>query len=608
MFKGWLNMLPGSIPDKAVSPLDIAREELSAVFPDRSFDFKEDTSLGEGYSFHPTPEGGVFLGGTAGLLYGAYDLIRRRGGTDLPFQPFSSAPRYALRMLNCWDNADGSVERGYSGRSLFFEDNRLNFDPSRIRQLARLLASVGLNVICINNVNVHEPAQELLDSWLPDLEALADLFRPFGIRLMLSVDFSQPMRKDLSTADPLDPEVQNWWKNTANRVYAHVPDLAGFLVKADSEGRPGPFAYNRSHAEGANLLARALKPHGGVLVWRCFVYNCRQDWRDTGTDRGCAAYDNYAPLDGAFEDNVILQVKYGPFDFQVREPLSPLLLAMPETALALELQLAQEYTGQQIDLFTMLPLWKEIMSDLREETIMSMAAVSNLGRDEIITGHPLAAANLYSYGRFSWDPSLDPEEALSEWVRLTYGFSSKDTAVLTEILLSSRRIYEKYTAPLGIGWMVNPHHHYGPNPSGYEYDAWGTYHKADRNAVGVDRTSAGTGFLSQYPDALRLRYTDPATCPDLYLLFFHRLPYTFRMKDGRTLIQRIYDDHFEGFEETVHLADRLSSLPFPAADKALIQKRMQLQLHNAREWRDVINTFFHRLSGISDEHGRIIYD
>ena len=263
-------------------------------------------------------------------------------------------------MINCWDNLDGSVERGYAGKSLFFDEGFFAYDPQRLRHLGCMMASVGLNVLCINNVNVHEPAQGLIDEKLPDLSALADLFRPFGVRLMVSVDFSMPIRDGLHTADPQDSSVQAWWTEKAKEIYREVPDLAGFLVKADSEGRPGPFTYGRSHAEGANLLAKALKPFGGVLVWRCFVYNCRQDWRDTSVDRPKAAYETYQPLDGRFDDNVILQIKYGPFDFQVREPLSPLLLSLKKTRTALEVQLAQEYTGQQIDLFIMAPMWQEI--------------------------------------------------------------------------------------------------------------------------------------------------------------------------------------------------------------------------------------------------------
>ncbi len=603
----WLKRLSAPVPAGLESPADLARSELeSAGIP---AELAEDPSMGDAYRIDPQ-EGGLFrlAGGRTGLLYAAYRLITARLCGEQILSPLSDAPKYALRMIDCWDNMDGSIERGYSGRSLFFENGRVSYSAERMRVLGRLLASAGLNVLCVNNVNVHDPAQRLLEDFLPDLAALADLFRPFGVRLMISIDFSQPMRHGIPTADPLSEEVRNWWKETAARVYAAVPDLAGFLVKADSEGRPGPFTYGRNHADGANMLAEALKPFGGYVVWRCFVYNCRQDWRDTTTDRPKAAWEHYAFLDGAFADNVILQVKHGPFDFQVREPLSPLLLGMKQTNLAMELQLAQEYTGHQIDLYTMIPMWKELFRELPADSIMSVAAVSNLGNDENYTGHPLAAVNLYTYGLLAWDPDTDAAAAVTRWARLTYGFGAAEEQALVSLLLSSRRTYEKYTAPLGIGWMVTPHDHYGPNPSGYEYDLWGTYHKANRDAVGIDRTHAGTGYLDQYPEEIRRKYEDPETCPDLYLLFYHRLPYTFRMKDGRTLIQRIYDDHFEGLEETRAMSAALSALPFPEPDASVIRARMDRQLYNAREWCDIINTFFFRLSGIPDEKGRKIYD
>ena len=603
----WLNRLSPVVPADLASPVDLARFELESAGV--SAVLTEDLSLGEGYCIEPQADGSFRLaGGKTGLLYGAYRLITAGlYGEDLS-APFSSAPKYALRMINCWDNMAGDIERGYAGRSLFFADGRFAYDPERMRVLGRLLASAGLNVLCINNVNVHEPAQRLVEDFLPELAALADLFRPFGVRLMVSIDFSRPLRHGVPTADPLDPAVRAWWKETAERVYAAVPDLAGFLVKADSEGRPGPFTYGRNHADGANMLAEALKPFGGWVVWRCFVYNCRQDWRDTKTDRPKAAWEHYAPLDGAFADNVILQVKHGPFDFQVREPLSPLLLGMKQTNLAMELQLAQEYTGHQIDLYTMIPMWKELYEELPADNIMSIAAVSNLGNDTNYTGHPLAAVNLYTFGLLAWDPCIDAGSAVIRWARLTYAFAPEQEHILVSQLLSSRRIYEKYTAPLGIGWMVTPHDHYGPNPSGYEYDLWGTYHKADCHAVGIDRTHNGTGYLDQYPDLIRNRYEDPSVCPDLYLLFYHRLPYSFRMKDGRTLIQRIYDDHFEGFDEALAMASGLLKLPFPEPDASVIRARMEKQLNNAREWRDIINTFFHRLCGIPDEKGRMIFD
>ena len=607
--KAWLSRLKADLDFIPASPEELARFELSHALPELDCKLVPDPSLGEGYRLERTGDQAFTItGGPSGLLYGAYAFIQRSlAGESLP-DFLESSPRYALRMINCWDNADGSVERGYSGSSLFFEGGRLSYDPFRMRELGRLMASVGLNVLCINNVNVHFPAQLLLEDALPDAAALADIFRPFGVRLMFSVDFSQPMRHGIPTADPLDNAVRTWWKETAARLYSAIPDLAGFLVKADSEGRPGPFTYGRNHAEGANMLADAVRPFGGTVVWRCFVYNCRQDWRDTKTDRPKAAWEHYAYLDGQFADNVILQVKHGPFDFQVREPVSPLLLGMKKTNLAMELQLAQEYTGHQVDIYTMIPMWREVFDELPSDRIMSLAAVSNLGRDDNYTGHPLAAVNFYTYGLLAWDPDTESLPAVSRWVRLTYAFSDTEEGKLTELLLSSRRTYEKYTAPLGIGWMVTPHDHYGPNPSGYEYDLWGTYHKANRDAVGIDRTSSGTGYLLQYPESYQRKYENPETCPDLYLLFYHRLPYAFRMKDGRTLIQRIYDDHFEGYEEAKAMCTVLRTLPFPEPDRQVILSRMDLQLGNAREWCDIINTFFHRLSGAEDENGRKIYD
>ena len=503
----WLRKLKTEVPFTLKKPAEVARFELENNLPGFRFELCEQPGMGDTYRIESRGTGSYILtGGSTGLLYGAYRLIEDYLTVGSTCVPVFSAPKYSLRMINCWDNADGGIERGYAGRSLFFRNGRLDYSRDRIRTLARLLASAGLNVLCINNVNVHDPAQLLLEDYLPDLAALADLFRPFGVRLMVSVDFSQPMRHGVSTADPLDPAVRAWWKETAARVYAAVPDLAGFLVKADSEGRPGPFTYGRNHADGANMLAEALSPFGGMVVWRCFVYNCRQDWRDTKTDRPKAAWEHYAFLDGKFADNVILQVKHGPFDFQVREPLSPLLLGMKKTKLAMELQLAQEYTGHQIDLYTMIPMWKELYEELPADNIMSLAAVSNLGDDENYTGHPLAAVNLYTYGLLAWDPETDAEEAVTRWCRLTYDFTAEQEQTLVSLLLSSRRTYEKYTAPLGIGWMITPHDHYGPNPSGYEYDMWGTYHKADRNAVGIDRTHAGTGYLDQYPEEIRHKY------------------------------------------------------------------------------------------------------
>ena len=439
----WLPFLPADVPADFASPREVAAFELAQALPTLSpnlhVSLAEDDSLGEG--FHAVRKGDdvTIFGGKTGLLYGAYWLLMAlASGAALP-EDHSSAPQYALRMINCWDNADGNVERGYSGRSLFFQGGKLAYDPARMRQLGRMMASVGLNVLCINNVNVHDPAQLLIEDDLPDLAKLAAIFRPFGVRLMVSIDYSQPMRHGIPTADPLDERVQAWWKHQAEVVYAAIPDLAGFLVKADSEHRPGPFTYGRNHAEGANMLARALKPFGGMLVWRCFVYNCQQDWRDEKTDRPKAAYEHYVYLDGQFDDNVILQVKNGPFDFQVREPISPTLLAMPKTKLALEWQLAQEYTGQQIDIFAMPVMWQELFADMPRNSIMAMAAVSNLGNDACMTGHPFAALNFFAYGALAWDPdACQPDDIIHRWIRLTYRFAPDDENALADVLLGSR--------------------------------------------------------------------------------------------------------------------------------------------------------------------------
>jgi len=606
----WLTLFPRLSASDTVSksPSALASHELSQTFPEKSFRLSVSPVMGDAFTLDVTDEGVSISGGETGLLYGAYHYLRAvLSGTPLSAHT-ESAPAYPLRMINCWDNMDGSVERGYAGRSLFFEANHFSYDPERITHLGRMMATVGLNVLCLNNVNVHEPAQDLIQSNLPALSAFADLLRPFGVRLMISIDFSQPIRDGLPTADPLEDSVQRWWADTVSKIYEEIPDLAGFLVKADSEGRPGPFSYGRTHADGANMLARALKPHGGVLVWRCFVYNCRQDWRDASVDRPKAAYETYQPLDGLFDDNVILQIKNGPFDFQVREPVSPLLLSLKNTRKALELQLAQEYTGQQIDLYCMPPMWQEVFTDLPINQIQAIAAVSNLGRDENYFGHPLAAVNFFAFGLLSWNPAFDYVSAIKQWVRLTYSFGEPDTQKLSSAILSSRGIYEKYTATLGLGWMVTPHTHYGVDPLGYEFDLWGTYHRANHLAVGIDRTPTGTGYTSQYPEALASRYESLETCPDNLLLFFHRLPYTYRMKDGRTLIQRIYDDHFEGAEEVAQLKDLLASLPFPSPDREVISYRADRQLQNALQWRDVINTFFYRYSMIPDEKSRKIYE
>lgn len=608
----WLPFLDQSIPADLTTPMEIAQFELTLglknLHSDKKVSLACDETLGDAYTFEMNDGLITVTGGEQGILYGTYRLLMALAAGDELASLHTQAPYYALRMLDCWDNANGTVERGYAGRSLFFDAGELNYDAQRLRQLGRMLASVGINVLCVNNVNVVSPAHRLIEAdWLDESAKLADLFRPFGIKLMFSIDYAAPTYHGIDTADPLDERVQAYWSNQADAVYAKIPNLAGFLVKADSEHRPGPFTYRRNHAQGANMLARVLQPHGGVLVWRCFVYNCKQDWRDTATDRPMAAYDHYAYLDGEFDKNVILQVKNGPFDFQVREPVSPLLYAMPSTTKAIEFQLAQEYTGHQIDIYAMLDMWQETFTDLSPDHVNAIAAVSNLGRDENWTGHEFAQLNLFAYGVLAWQPLHDTKAVTRLWCRLSFALPAGQEDALCALLASSRDAYERYTAPLGICWMVNPHYHYGPSPDGYEFSPWGTFHKADRNAVGIDRTQSGTGYVLQYPPNMRAKYDSTDVCDDKLLLFFHRLPYSYIMRDGRTLIQRIYDDHFEGATMVQAMKETLATLDLPEKVKENVIGRMNYQIKNACEWRDVINTFFHRFSGIDDAKGRTIY-
>jgi len=585
----------------------------------------------------------------AGLLYGLFHVVRlgeSAFGDDLATR--THRPAIRRRMLDHWDNVDvhpvmGQVERGYSGGSIFWRDGAITDDTARVRAYARLLAASGVNAVTINNVNVGRTEARLLTDRLDHVATFADIFRPYGIRLHLSVTFAAPMvLGGLSTADPLDEAVRDWWAATTAQVYARVPDFGGYVVKADSEGQPGPFAYGRSHADGANLLADALAPYGGVVHWRAFVYNHRQDWRDRTTDRARAAYDHFAPLDGQFRDNAIVQVKYGPVDFQPREPVSPVIGAMPATRLAVELQVTQEYTGHQLHVCYLPPLWSEVLGfrfdgdsleadgdvsgDLGSSVAAiagrggTLAAVSNVGDDPFWCGHPLAQANLYAFGRLGWDPTADPTALLDEWIDLT--FPAGDAAgtvadpgrlrqTLHAMMDGSWRTYERYTAPLGVGFMVNPGNHYGPSVDGYEYSRWGTYHFADRDGVGVDRTRAtGTGYTGQYPKPWSEVYESLTDCPDELLLFFHHVPYDHLLHSGSTVIQHIYDTHFAGVDEAIAMRERWLDIADTGLDPALyarVADRLDEQVRSAREWRDQINTYFFRKSGIPDAHGRRIH-
>ena len=591
-----------------------------------------DAKLGdEGFAISQTNQGILISANTTrGLLYGCFHLHRELAmGKEIP-SAFQTAPAQAFRMLNHWDNFDGSVERGYAGESIFYKDNLFRHNYDTIREYARLLASVGINKLSINNVNVHkEETFFITDKYLTDIKALADIFYGYGIDLYLSVNFAAPVIVDgLATADPIDTSVAAFWQKMVDKIYEVIPHFGGFVVKADSEGEPGPFTYGRNHDEGANMLARALKPHGGKVIWRCFVYNCLQDWRDRSIDRARAAYDNFVQLDGKFDDNVILQIKNGPIDFQVREPISPLFGVLKKTNQILEFQVTQEYTGQQKHVCYLLPMWKEVLDFdtkhkvakpcvkdiVRHQSLAikdsGIAAVVNVGMDNNWTGHKLAQANLYGYGRIIWDDCLSSAEIANEWIDLTFDLEANKKAIIAEILMTSYQAYEDYTAPLGIGFMVRPNHHYGPDVDGYEYDRWGTYHFADRNGIGVNRTAAnGTGYARQYSDARFAEYEDIATCPDELVLFFHHLPYTHVLQSKKTLIQHIYDTHFAGYEKTEQYLELWQQLAdvLDAASYTNVAERLEEQRRCARDWRDQINTYFYRKSGIADERGRKIY-
>lgn len=583
----------------------------------------------DGYEIKKTETGyGITASTENGLLYGVFSLHRIliTKGT----LPFKSEPDQSIRMINHWDNFDGSIERGYAGESIYYDRNNFRGDMEIVRSYARLLASTGINSISINNVNVHRKETSFIKGEnLKEIRKIADVFSEYGIRTYLAINFAAPIVVGgLDTADPLEPEVAAWWENVTADIYKEIPQFGGFIVKADSEGEPGPFTYNRTHEDGANMLARAIKPLGGIIIWRCFVYNCAQDWRDRSLDRARAAYDIFMEHDGKFEDNVILQIKNGPIDFQIREPNSPLFGALKKTNQILEFQITQEYTGHQIDICYLVPMWKEtldfdtcygkdayIRNEIKKNSPdpkrSGIAAVGSVGMDTNWTGNKLAQANLYGYGRLVWGNSLSSDAIAGEWVNLTFDLPRDEAAKIKEILTTSRGVYEDYTCPLAVGFMCKPTVHYGVDIDGYEYDKWGTYHYADRNGVGRERTVAnGTGYTRQYSDDRFREYEDLSSCPDELLLFFHHVPYTHILRSGKTVIQHIYDTHFAGVEKVEQYESVWESLePFLNEEcYSNVRDRLKRQKENAINWRDQINTYFYRKSGIPDAHGRKIYE
>jgi alpha-glucuronidase len=561
-----------------------------------------------------------------GVLYGVFTLLSKIArGESISSVDEIQQPYAPIRWVNQWDNLDGRIERGYGGPSIFFEAGKVRADLARAGQYARLLASIGVNGCTVNNVNA---APEVLDhNFIPQLMRIADAFRPWGVQLSISVDLSSPkVIGGLETFDPLDPRVGQWWRAKFDEIYGVIPDFAGVVIKADSEGRSGPSAYGRTHADAANVVARALKPHGGVVFYRAFVYNHHLDWRNLKNDRAKAAYDNFYPLDGDFDDNAIVQIKNGPIDFQVREPVSPLFAGLHRTNEAIELQITQEYTGQQKHLCFLVPMWKEALDfDMRMDDqhtpvkdlisgrvfhrpVGGFTGVANVGMDANWLGSPLAMANLYGFGRLAWNPDLSSEQIMDEWNRLTFGSDPLVLATIKELQLNSWHVYENYTGPLGAGTLTNiTGNHYDPAPESSEGNGWGQWHRADHGGIGMDRTMAtGTGFIGQYPPAVQKVYEPLANCPDNLLLFFHHVPYTYVLHSGKTVIQHIYDSHYEGADEAKDFIAQWKKLE-GRVDEELYRDtlaRFEFQAVEAVKWRDTICDWIYRVSGIADQRRR----
>ncbi|MBV8673737.1 MAG: glucosiduronase, partial [Acidobacteriaceae bacterium] len=548
---------------------------------------------------------------------------------DLTSVARTESPSAPVRWVDQWDNLNGTIERGYAGRSIFFEDGHVRPDLTRVGDYGRLLASVGINGCAINNVNAD--LKMLTPEMIREVSRIADAFRPWGVRLAMSVDLSSPKAiGGLDTFDPLDPKVIGWWQKAVDDLYVQIPDFAGFVVKADSEGRAGPSQYGRTPADAANLLARTLKPHAGVLLYRAFVYNHHLDWNDLKADRARAAYDIFHPLDGKFDENVIVQIKHGPIDFQVREPVSPLFAGLPQTNEAIELQITQEYTGQQRHLVFLVPMWKTALDfDLRADNrhtpvreivegksfdrpLGGFAGVANVGLEVNWLAHPMAMANLYGFGRLAWNPDTSAQVIAEDWTRLTFGNNATVVSTIQQMLLSSWITYEDYTGPLGLGTLTDIlHSHYGPGIESAERNGWGQWIRADHEGVGMDRTVAtGTGYIGQYPPEVASVYESLATCPDELLLFMHHVAYTYKLHSGKPVIQHIYDAHYDGAKRAAqYVSDwqRLKGL----VDEQRYEKVLALQEYQAGHailWRDAVNMWFYRISGIPDAQGRADHD
>lgn len=613
----------------------IAKQELENNWRGKNVELKIDKSLnlGEGYNIYARPaqqgdniqyEATITASNPIGLLYGAYELIRLQN-TDAyntgsgNQQNFSKAidetekPKVGLRILNHWDNLDGSIERGYAGKSIFkWEEIKLGKNGKggsiskslhdRLITYARANASLGINGSVLNNVNASP--KMMTTEYINKVKIIANILRPYGIRVYLSINFASPMALGYTkTADPLDKKVQQWWKKKAKEIYATIPDFGGFLVKANSEGQPGPGDYHRTHADGANMLADAVKPYGGIIMWRSFVYGANHK----GEDRVKQAVSEFKGMDGKFRDNVILQSKNGPLDFQPREPYAPIFDNIKQTPQIAELQITQEYLGQSKHLTYLAPMWKEFFGFVNPDRLVGISGVANIGDDANWCGHPFSQANWYAFGRLAWNPSLTAEEIAHEWLVQTYeNQDEKFTKPVEMMMMTSREACVNYMMPLGLHHIFKFDHHYGPEPDGFiaSYPLeWCPvyYHKADAQGVGFDRSSKGTDAVGQYPEPYRSLYDNIETCPEEYLLWFHHVPWTYKMKSGNTLWQELCMKYNMGVAMVEVYRDfwHTSAKQYMKGHEQEWQHTdslLNVQLENAKEWRNTCLKYFQTFS------------
>jgi alpha-glucuronidase len=609
----------------------IAKQELENNWRGKNVELKIDKTLnlGEGYNLYARPaqqgdniqyEATITASNPIGLLYGAYELIRLQN-TDAyntgsgNQQNFSKAidetekPQVGLRILNHWDNLDGSIERGYAGKSIFkWEEIKLGKNGKggsiskslhdRLITYARANASLGINGSVLNNVNASP--KMMTAEYINKVKVIANILRPYGIRVYLSINFASPMALGYTkTADPLDKKVQQWWKKKAKEIYAAIPDFGGFLVKANSEGQPGPGDYHRTHAEGANMLADAVKPYGGIIMWRSFVYGANHK----GEDRVKQAVSEFKGMDGKFRDNVILQSKNGPLDFQPREPYAPIFDNIKQTPQIAELQITQEYLGQSKHLTYLAPMWKEFFGFVNPSKLVGISGVANIGDDANWCGHPFSQANWYAFGRLAWNPSLSAEEIAHEWLVQTYeNQDEKFTKPVEMMMMTSREACVNYMMPLGLHHIFKFDHHYGPEPDGFiaSYPLeWCPvyYHKADAKGIGFDRSSKGTDAVGQYPEPYRSLYDNIETCPEEYLLWFHHVAWNYKMKSGSTLWQELCMKYNMGVAMVEVYRDfwHTSAKQYMKGHEQEWQHTdslLNVQLENAKEWRNTCLKYF----------------